>query len=169
MLDLGCHAGHGPHINESDATRWLLRFHHPGSIVVGVDAVEDYALDIHHRMNNIEPFRSMTGVRKLGLPLAISNEENQAWDARGAVSTAVNCCFGFFCGTKWDALEAKGVIDHLCRIPRQRVGAGGAAAVATRAAMALPKSSQSRAAWRHAQRSGRFDGPFPIRLGPKVE
>ena len=163
MVDLGCHAGHSEYYNTSDALRWLLRFHHPGSHVVGVDAVEDYALDLQHRFDDVEPFRSMTGVRKQALALAISRVDGET-DTRGATSSMVNCCFGFFCGRRWDNLEREGVLDHMCRIARQRVGLGRPRVVAARAAMPLPNSSQpNERAWRLARRMGQFSHPFRLR------
>ena len=43
MVDLGSHAGHGVGRNVSDAMLWLNLFHAPGSLVLAVDAFEDYA------------------------------------------------------------------------------------------------------------------------------
>ena len=45
MVDLGCHAGHGAYRNVSDALIWLHYFNESGA-VMGVDAFEDYALDL---------------------------------------------------------------------------------------------------------------------------
>ena len=59
MIDLGCHAGHGRHYNLSDALLWLHHFSHEGSLVIGVDAFEDFALDLQHRFDEVEPYRSM--------------------------------------------------------------------------------------------------------------
>ena len=47
-------AGHGLHKNLSDALLWLDHFHHAGSLVVGVDAFRDYALDLQHRFDNVQ-------------------------------------------------------------------------------------------------------------------
>ena len=41
--------GHSHHKNLSDATLWLDHFQPPGGTVLGVDVVEDYALDLQHR------------------------------------------------------------------------------------------------------------------------
>ena len=41
MVDLGCQAGHGESHNVSDALLWLQRFHSDGSLVYGVDAIEE--------------------------------------------------------------------------------------------------------------------------------
>ena len=46
MVDLGSHAGHGVGRNLSDALLWLEHFHAEGSLVLAVDAFEDYALDL---------------------------------------------------------------------------------------------------------------------------
>jgi len=41
--------GHSYRKNLSDATLWLDHFHYPGGTVLGVDLLEDYALDLQHR------------------------------------------------------------------------------------------------------------------------
>jgi hypothetical protein len=49
MVDLGCHAGHGPNRNTSDALIFFDFWNAPGTTVVGVDAFEDFAQDLQHR------------------------------------------------------------------------------------------------------------------------
>ena len=51
MVDLGCHAGHGVAKNMSDALLWLHHFNASGSAVLGVDAHEEFALDLQHRLH----------------------------------------------------------------------------------------------------------------------
>ena len=41
--------GHSHRKNLSDATLWLDHFQRPGGTVLGVDLLEDYALDLQHR------------------------------------------------------------------------------------------------------------------------
>ena len=41
--------GHSYRKNQSDATLWLDHFQSPGGTVLGVDLLEDYALDLQHR------------------------------------------------------------------------------------------------------------------------
>ena len=41
--------GHSHRKNLSDATLWLDHFQSPGGTVLGVDLLEDYALDLQHR------------------------------------------------------------------------------------------------------------------------
>lgn len=72
MVDLGCHAAHGKYRNVSDALLWLHHFRSQnGGIVLGVDIIEDYSLDLQHRFDDVEPYRSMRGVSKRALTLAI--------------------------------------------------------------------------------------------------
>ena len=83
MVDLGSHAGHGPGRNVSDALLWLRSFSESGSLVIGVDAFEDFALDLQHRFDELEPFASMRGVTKLSvhaslLPLGAQSAEYSA-------------------------------------------------------------------------------------------
>ena len=42
--------GHSHRKNLSDATLWLDHFQRPGGTVLGVDLLEDYALDLQHRL-----------------------------------------------------------------------------------------------------------------------
>lgn len=50
MVDLGCHAGHGPDYNTSDALIFLDFWNAAGTTVMGVDAFEDFAQDLQHRL-----------------------------------------------------------------------------------------------------------------------
>ena len=78
MVDLGSHAGHGVGRNISDALLWLDHFHDPGSLAMGVDAFEDYSLDMQHRFDDVEPYRSMDGVRKISLHAALAAESERS-------------------------------------------------------------------------------------------
>ena len=70
MVDLGCHAGHGRHKNISDALIWLDIF--PGSgMVVGVDAFEDFALDLQYRFDHVPPYSEMRATTKRAFALGI--------------------------------------------------------------------------------------------------
>ena len=73
MVDLGSHAGHGIGRNVSDALLWLDHFHAPGSLVVAVDAIEDYAFDLQHRMDELPPYAAMMAVRKRSLHAAVAS------------------------------------------------------------------------------------------------
>lgn len=144
FVDLGCHAGHGRFLNMSDALYWLHFFRHPGGTVLAVDTFGDWVLDVQHRLDSVEPYRSVAA-RKLTLELAIAAVDGGLADMSGPAATALDCCFadleaGRWCGTKWRELEARGVVDHLCRIPRQRLHFGEARAAARRAALPLPPS-----------------------------
>jgi len=142
MIDLGAHAGHGLHLNVSDALIWLDYFPDAGSDVLGLDAFEDYALDLQHRFDELPPYRDMAGVRKRSVHAAV------AWRKRlrrcgsfASVPTgAVPSCqtmpwLGKAVATAWQctrtgsqrpddfkALDALGLSDHYCRITRQRAG-----------------------------------------------
>lgn len=59
MLDLGCHAAHGPYVNVSDALLWLDVFSESGGLVVGVDAWEDFSLDLQRRFDRVPPYATM--------------------------------------------------------------------------------------------------------------
>jgi len=121
MIDLGCHAGHGRFYNLSDALLWLDHFSHTGSLVIGVDAFEDFALDLQHRFDEVEPYRSMRGVRKLAITRAIHATDGQSLDLRKLAQQAYGCCRTMACFQGMAALEARGLQDHVCRIPRQRL------------------------------------------------
>ena len=134
MLDLGAQAGHGLHRNFSDSLLWLRAFHAPGSLVVGVDAFLDFALDLQHRFDHIEPFASMTRVDKVAIHAAIG----QAWSCELGAELNGSCEPSFnldlsgsfthqYCSrTDWKnafaRLERWNLTDHSCRITRQRAG-----------------------------------------------
>jgi hypothetical protein len=80
MVDIGCHASLGRHKNVSDALLWLDRFHAPGGLVLGVDAVEDRAQDLQDRFDYVEPYKSMTAVEKHTMTVAISGRSNNTFD-----------------------------------------------------------------------------------------
>ena len=71
MLDLGCHAGAGRAFNVSDANIWLNHFNHTGSEVLGVDAFEDFALDLAARFRRA----AYVGVRARAVQYALSHED----------------------------------------------------------------------------------------------
>lgn len=131
MLDLGCQAGHGLYRNVSDTLLWLDAFHAPGSLVVGVDAVLDYVLDLQHRFDHVAPYSSMVGVEKRAIHAAVGTP----WQCN--VSTLGSGCefnldldssfTNLYCSrTDWRdhfaMIERRGVTDHSCRITRQRAG-----------------------------------------------
>ena len=151
MVDLGAHAGHGLGRNISDALLWLDHFHAPGSIVLGVDAFEDYALDLEHRFHDVPPYSAMRGVEKrsvhaaLGTPNArwhtpcpqASTTAGMSGGGGGGGSDSASMCidlgmmaaytFASCTRTDWfDDYERMDrhadAADHVCRITRQRAG-----------------------------------------------
>ena len=111
MVDLGCHAGHGPHTNLSDALLWLEYFNETGGLVVGVDAHEDFALDQQRRFDLVPPY-SETPVEKRAYTIAISRRDVGTVDFVTAAHQHVSCCAGVWC--HHTQLE-KAQSDHLCR------------------------------------------------------
>ena len=121
MVDLGCHAGHGRHKNISDALIWLDIF--PGSgMVVGVDAFEDYALDLQYRFDHVPPYSEMRAPTKRAFALGIGATDNQTLHLDGMARTHIMCCAnGYWCGTAHASLESRGS-DHMCKLTRMRLG-----------------------------------------------
>ena len=122
MVDLGCHAGHGHHKNISDAMLWLHYFNHSGT-VLGIDALEDFALDLQHRFDDTPPYADIKSVRKRTLAAAVgtqgSAERDDAIDLFWLVAKVnIGCCAGTWCGWSVESRNA----DHHCRITRQRLG-----------------------------------------------
>ena len=60
MVDVGCHSAHGIHANVSDALLWLDAFgmSSPGGLVLGIDAYEDFALDLQRRFDTVHSIRN---------------------------------------------------------------------------------------------------------------
>lgn len=121
MVDVGCHAGHGRFFNLSDALLWLHHFAHDGGLVVGIDAFEDFALDHQHRFEDVEPYRSMRGIKKLTLTRAIHATDGQRLDLFNLARQQYMCCGLHSCHLGLDAIDRAGHHDHMCRIPRQRL------------------------------------------------
>jgi hypothetical protein len=125
MVDLGCHAGHGRYKNISDTLLWLQRFNSSGSLVLGVDLSEDYALDLQHRFDEVPPFSTLRGVTKRTLHTAVSYLDGKTINFKREIMMGVTCCGGEWCAV-WDKLDAKRngtYSDHYCRITRQRLHA----------------------------------------------
>ena len=142
MVDLGAHAGHGLHLNVSDALIWLDYFHEAGSDVLALDAFEDFALDLQHRFDDLPRYRDMAGVRKRSVHGAVAwrkrlrrcgnfgalpadvvpSCQTMPWLGK-AVATAWQCTrTGSRRPDDFKALDAVGFPDHYCRITRQRAG-----------------------------------------------
>ena len=122
MVDLGCHAGLSRHQNVSDALLWLDQFHAPGSLVVGVDAKEDWAADLQYRFDYVEPYASTGHVTKRAYTRWLSDRDDMQHDNTDGARQQLGCCLGL---EKWCsklAVEQQGS-DHLCRITRQRMRA----------------------------------------------
>ena len=121
IVDLGSHASHGAHLNMSDALLALDRFHAPGSLVIGVDVFEDFALDLRRRMLAVEPYASMRGVERRSLQYAVDCCEDGARKGfSSTVRTHVSCCADHWC--EYGVHERTRKADHLCRITRMRLG-----------------------------------------------
>ena len=91
MVDLGCHAGHGKHKNISDALIWLDIF--PGSgMVVGVDAFEDFALDLQYRFDHVPPYSEMRATTKRVFALGVGPTDNQTLHLDGMAKMHISCC-----------------------------------------------------------------------------
>ena len=118
MIDAGCHAGHGPHKNVSDALLWLDRFHHQGSEVLALDAFEDFALDLQYRFDHHPVYASYTGVRKRAIAVALAPRAGTA-NMRGMARMHITCCADRWCNHR--AFERRGS-DHLCKLTRMRLG-----------------------------------------------
>lgn len=121
MVDLGCHAGHGKDKNISDALIWLDIF--PGSgMVVGVDAFEDFALDLQYRFDHVPPYSEMRATTKRAFALGIGPTDNETLHLDGMARMHIMCCAsGLSCGNVHANLERRGS-DHLCKITRMRLG-----------------------------------------------
>eukprot|EP00966_Prymnesium_polylepis_P284866 6581514-Prymnesium_polylepis.1 len=131
MVDIGCHAGHTWWSNVSDAMLWLRHFNASGGTVLGVDVVEDYALDLAARLAR-EPFRSLS-ISMQTLTLAIGEEDGRMADMTGVLKGAYESCLGSWY-KPWEQIELSGHLDFFCRIPRQRAAVGAASIVERRSA-----------------------------------
>jgi len=120
MVDLGCHAGAGRHKNVSDALLWLRYFNHSGSVVLGVDANEDFVHDLQHRFDAVPPFDSLRGVRKRAMQLALHVTDNVTVDLFFALKGLMTCCAGQWC-TMWNEPHWTR-LNHYCRVTRERMG-----------------------------------------------
>jgi len=119
MIDAGCHASHGPHKNVSDALLWLDSFHYPGSEVLGIDAFEDFALDLQYRFDHHPQYASYTRVKKRAIALALSPQTGIMKDFTGTAYMHITCCADKWCNYK--LLEQR-YSDHLCKMTRMRLG-----------------------------------------------
>ena len=120
MIDLGSHASHGHFVNISDSLLFLDVFHAPGTLVVGVDAFEDFSLDLQRRFDAVEPYGSMAGVQKVSLTLAISERDGGYLDMSSLARLHLTCCADHWCS--YARLERERKADHVCRITRMRLG-----------------------------------------------
>lgn len=121
MMDLGSHASHGHFTNLSDALLFLDAFHAPGTQVVGVDAFEDFALDLQRRFDTHPRYGAMVGVEKRSLALGISEAaDGSLLDFTGPARMHSTCCADGWCS--YTRLEKERGKDHLCSITRMRLG-----------------------------------------------
>jgi hypothetical protein len=128
MVDLGCHAGHGRHLNVSDALLWLDAFGGDGGLVYGVDAIEDFAHDLLHRLHHVAPYSRMAAVEKRAEVWALARVDGRTTNLFGALRKIVNCCADkclmparYCCGRRSLSLERRGS-DHVCMITRMHLG-----------------------------------------------
>jgi len=120
FVDLGCHAGAGRHKNLSDALIWLQYFNASGGEVLGVDAIEDFAQDLQHRLD-APPFgTACAGVRRRAVQLALHDADDERLDLFFALKPLMTCCGGGWC-KHWDE-PAWQRTDHHCRLTRARLG-----------------------------------------------
>ena len=124
MVDAGCHAGHGPDRNMSDMLLWLDIFSRDGAgLVVGIDAFEDFVLDLQYRLEHVPPYSSLTGFEKRAYTYAVSPTDGEARDLTSVARMHLSCCIDQgWCGTTYSGLERMRRSDHLCRISRMRLG-----------------------------------------------
>ena len=155
MVDLGCHAGHTRHKNVSDALLWLHYFNHSGGAVLGVDAWEDFALDLQHRLDRVARYAPLA-VEKHTLTRAIWSADGKTFNMRAIARQWVSCCTGKSCG--WTGREAEGADDHMCRITRQRLGVRNVTA-----RLPLPPSSSSQKMFDELRESGWTAEPYNVR------
>ncbi|KAL1518845.1 hypothetical protein AB1Y20_015360 [Prymnesium parvum] len=117
MVDVGCHSGHGPHANLSDALLWLDLFNESGGVVVGIDAHEEFALDLQRRFDLVPPY-SMMDVTKRAYTLAITNADGGAINFPSA-RMHISCCAEIWCNHSQLVYSRS---DHLCRMTQMRLG-----------------------------------------------
>ena len=86
-----------------------------------MDAFEDYALDLQARFDGVEPYRSMHGVERRALRLAVGNQDDALVNIGHFARMAITCCADSWC-SHWKQLDPV-YPDHYCRITRQRVAA----------------------------------------------
>ena len=122
MVDFGCQAAHGTHRNLSDALLWLSRFNCSGSIVVGVDAFEDWAIDLQYRFDHVPPFSKTIGVSKRTYSFAVDPTDGRHLQFARTAAYDISCCGeGGGCGGVNRRMDKNG-IDHMCRLTRMRMG-----------------------------------------------
>ena len=128
MVDAGCHAGHGPNRNMSDALLWLDLFgsaagQRGSSLVAALDVFEDFALDVRYRLEAVPPYASMRAVEKRVFTLALSSSDDQLLDFTTGARQHLSCCIDQgWCGPLYSDLERKKRADHVCKLTRMRLG-----------------------------------------------
>ena len=128
MVDAGCHAGHGPNRNMSDALLWLDLFgsaagQRGSSLVAALDVFEDFALDVRYRLEAVPPYASMRAVEKRVFTLALSSSDDQLLDFTTGARQHLSCCIDQgWCGPLYSDLERKKRSDHVCKLTRMRLG-----------------------------------------------
>jgi hypothetical protein len=91
-------------------------FNHSGH-VLAMDADEDFAMDMVHRMRDLPPFSSMASVAREVVIGGIGNSASEG-NASSAWNASTHCQpHGH---NVFAVLESEGDYDHYCRISRQR-------------------------------------------------
>ena len=120
MVDLGSHASHGHFSNISDALLMLDSFGHiPGSVVVAVDAFEDFAIDLQRRFDAHKIYSAMAAT-KLSLCRFLSREDGRRERFSTSARMHSSCCADVWCN--YARIERERQADHLCRVTRMRLG-----------------------------------------------
>lgn len=120
MVDLGSHASHGHFSNISDALLMLDSFGHiPGSVVMAVDAFEDFAIDLQRRFDAHNVYSTMPAT-KLSLFRFLSRVDGRRERFSTSARMHSSCCADVWCN--YARIERERQADHLCRITRMRLG-----------------------------------------------
>ena len=129
----------------------LDSFHEPGGFVLGVDAFEDYALDLQERFDRVSPYSEMVAVRKVSVHAALAESDPKlhracaevlvkangtggsggmrAGDDGWCIDLGLMAAYTYQMCTRSDWFDDYARMDrhsdasnHVCRITRQRVG-----------------------------------------------